>query len=171
MIKTYLKAYANKTIEAKQINTETGEVLQYMINNNPEITGIKFPFSFYRTTSEKMGYNSPAAMIKELKKRNQLGEEVKTDRQKADEISALLELAKFRANKELNLFDIEEKLINIYGLSAEYTSKILRYITKHDIERHTIKVYSEDGDTFITEINGTPEEIEKYYDNSVEFIA
>lgn len=172
MIKTYLKAYANKTIEAKQINTETGEVLQYMLNNNiSDITGIKFPFSFYRTTSAKMGYNSPAAMIKELKKRNQLGDEVQTDRQKAEEISALLELAKFRKDRNYNLFDIEDKLINIYGLSEEYTSKILRYITEHNIERHFIRVYTKDGDTFTTEINGTPADIEKYYSEKIEFIA
>ena len=172
MIKTYLKPYSNKLIEAKQINTETGEVTQYFINNGlADTTTIKFPFSFYQTTAEKMGYTSPSAMIKELKKRKQLGEEVPTDRQKAEEISALLHLAKFRHENNYNNFDIEDKLINIYGLSEEYTGKILRYITQHNLERHYIKVFTSDGDEFTTEINGTPAEIEKYYSEKIEFIA
>ena len=170
MIKTYLKPYGTRT-EAKKINTETGEILTYMINNDAEITGIRFPFSFFQTTAEKWGYKSPAEMIAELKKRKQLGEEVQTDRQKADEISALLQLAKFRSEKELQLYDIEDKLINIYGLSEEYTGKILRYITQHDLERHIIRVFTEDGDEFTTEINGTPEEIANHYNEKIEFIA
>ena len=161
MIKTYLKPYGTRT-EAKKINTETGEILTYMINNDAEITGIRFPFSFFQTTAE---------IIAELKKRKQLGEEVQTDRQKADEISALLQLAKFRSEKELQLYDIEDKLINIYGLSEEYTGKILRYITQHDLERHIIRVFTEDGDEFTTEINGTPEEIANHYNEKIEFIA
>ena len=170
MIKTFLKPYGTRT-EAKRINTETGEILSYMINNDKEITGIRFPFSFYQTTAAKMGYNSPAEMILQLKKRQQLGEEVQPDRQKADEISALLQLAKYRSEKELHIYDIEDKLINIYGLSQEYTGKILRYITQHDLERHIIKVFTEDGDEFTTEINGTPEEITSHYTEKIEFIA
>ena len=172
MIKTYLKPYLNHTMtEAHQINTETGEVLHYMINNDPGITTIKYPFSFHKTSAFEMGYTSPAEMIKELKKRKQLGEEVQTDRQKADEISELLHLAKYRSEKGYNNFDIEDKLMNIYGLSEEYTGKILRYITQHNLERHFIKVFTPDGDEFTTEINGTPEEIEKYYTEEIQFIA
>lgn len=170
MIKTYLKPYGTRT-EAKRINTETGEIMIYMINNDAEITGIRFPFSFYQTTAEKWGYKSPAEMIAELKRRKQLGEEVQTDKQKADEISALLQLAKFRSKKELHIYDIEDKLINIYGLSEEYTGKILRYITQYDLERHIIRVFTENGDEFTTEINGTPEEIASHYNEKIEFIA
>lgn len=170
MIRTFLKPYGTR-IEAKRINTETGEIMIYMINNDSEITGIHFPFSFHQTTADDIGYQSPAEMIQSLKKRKQLGEEVQTDRQKADEISALLQLAKFRSEKELNIFDIEDKLINIYGLSEEYTGKILRYITQHNLERHTIRVFTADNDEITTEINGTPEEITRYYDKRIEFIA
>lgn len=171
MIRTFLKPYSCKLIEAKQINTETGEVTQYFINNDPEVSQINFPFSFYQTTAAKMGYTSPAEMIWSLKKRKQLGEEVNTDKQKAEEISALLHLAKFRHENNYNNFDIEDKLINIYGLSEEYTGKILRYITQHNLERHFIRVFTSDGDEFTTEINGTPEEIEKYYTEEIQFIA
>lgn len=130
MIRTFLKPYSNKLIEAKQINTETGEVTQYFINNGlADTTTIKFPFSFYQTTAEKMGYTSPSAMIKELKKRKQLGEEVNTDRQKAEEINALLDLAKVRVEKGYNLYDIEDKLLNIYGLTEDFTFKTLDNIT------------------------------------------
>ena len=171
MIRTFLKPYSYKLIEAKQINTETGEVMQYFINNDPEVSQINFPFSFYQTTAAKMGYASPAEMIWSLKKRKQLGEEVEQDRQRAAEISELLHLAKYRSEKGYNNFDIEEKLINIYGLSEEYTGKILRYITQHNIERHAIIVYLADGDEIRTEINGTPADIEKHYTEKIEFIA
>jgi len=170
MIRTYIRPYGS-TREAYKINMETGEVLHYFINDNAKISNICYPFSFYHTSFSKMGYTSTANMIKELKRRKYLGVEVDTCRQTAEEISALLHLAKFRASKDFNLFDIEDKLINIYGLSEEYTSKILRYITKHDIERHTITVIKSDGDGFTTEINGTPAEIENYYNDRVVFIA
>ena len=128
MIKTYLKPYLHNMIEAKQINTETGEVLHYMINNDPEIIKIQYPFSFSHTTVSEMGYNSPAEMILQLKKRKQLGEEIDHTAQEAAEINALLDLAKVRTEKGYNLFDIEDKLINIYGLSEDYTTQVLKQI-------------------------------------------
>ncbi len=132
MIKTYLKPYLNNTMtEAHQINTETGEVLHYMINNDPGITTIKYPFSFYKTSAFEMGYTSPAEMIKELKRRKQLGEEVDATRQEAEEINALLDLAKVRIEKSYHIYDIEEKLLEIYGLSEEFTFKTLDSIKKN----------------------------------------
>ena len=117
--------------EAHQINTETGEVLHYMINNDPGITTIKYPFSFYKTSAFEMGYTSPAEMIKELKRRKQLGEEVDATRQEAEEINALLDLAKIRIEKSYHIYDIEEKLLKIYGLSEEFTFKTLDSIKKN----------------------------------------
>ena len=117
--------------EAHQINTETGEVLHYMINNDSGITTIKYPFSFYKTSAFEMGYTSPAEMIKELKRRKQLGEEVDATRQEAEEINALLDLAKVRIEKSYHIYDIEEKLLEIYGLSEEFTFKTLDSIKKN----------------------------------------
>lgn len=131
MIRTFLKPYLHRMIEAKQINTETGEVLHYMINNDPDITTIKYPFSFSKTTVYEMGYNSPAEMILQLKKRKQLGEEVDTTRQEAEEINALLDLARVRIEKEYHIYDIEEKLLEIYGLTEEFTFSTLDNIKKN----------------------------------------
>lgn len=171
MIKHYLYKASNNRYEAKKIDMETGNILHYMINNGQDNIEINFPFSFYEASAKEWGYESPAAMIKELKKRKILGEEVPHDRQKAAEISALLHLAKYRHDNGWKTLDISENLQKYYGLSKEYTEKILRYMINHNIERHIITVYTADNDNYTTEINGTPEEIEKHYIERIEFIA
>lgn len=170
MIRNFL-LNRNGRIEAKEIDTDTGRVKLYQINDGLSNCGINFPFSEYETTTANMGYSSVADMIKELKKRNQLGKEVPHDKQVANEISSILQLAKFRHENGWNLADIPEKLQKHYGLSKEYVDKIIRYITNHNIERHIIKVYTDDGDILTTEINGSPADIEKYYTEKIEFIA
>ena len=116
MIKNYLKKTNNRT-EAKEIDFETGIVKLYQINNGSENCGIDFPFSEYMTTYKEMGYESVNHMIKELKKRGQLGEEVPHEEQKHKEIEELLKLAKFRKGNGWNLADIPVKLEKYYNMT------------------------------------------------------
>ena len=182
MIKHYISNRYNSgnEKEARIINTETGEFLHYFINDGAKNCGINFPFGFFATTTADMGYNSPSECEKELKRRGYLKQEVRHDRQRADEISALLALAKFRHDNGRKLANIPEILTTYYGLSEEYTKKILRNITQYNIERHVVEVYAGDELLLSTEINTTPEEIEHFYiglyidgktANRVEFIA
>ena len=172
MIRNFLRTTSTR-VSAHEIDMEKGTVKIYSINKGGENCGINFPYSEYETTAIEMGYKSIQECFKELKKRGLLGEEVPHNKQRAEEISAYLQLAKFRNDNGWSLLDIPEKLMKYYKLSQEYADKIVRYITKYNIERHIVKVFSESGDNFTTEINGTPEEIEKYYDHfkCIEFIA
>lgn len=172
MIKNFLKI-TNDRIDAHEIDTETGRIKIYCINKGEDNCGIDFPYSEYETTAAELGYSSTNECLRELKRRKILGDEVPHDRQRANEIGACLLLAQFRYNNGWNLADIPEKLSRYYNLPQDYINKIIEYITRHNLERHTVRIFTETGDSFTTEINGTPAEIIKHYDRfeSIEFIA
>ncbi len=172
MIKNYLlecaDSYGEKHYEAKEIDTESGTVKLYKIGIG---SGNDFPYSEFLTTANEMGYNGAEDVIKHYEELGSLGHEVPHDRQRAEEIGGLLRLARFRHETNRKLLNIPDNLKKYYGLSEEYTNKIIDYITNHNIERHIIKVFKEDGDSFITEINGTVGKILNNYTDKIEFIA
>ena len=160
MIRNFLRETSLR-IEAREINMETGEVKLYSIDNQSDIP---FPYGEFETTVSYMGYDTPKAYIKEMKRRGILGEEVEHNRQRANEISGILQLARFRHDNNWSLMDIPVRLTTYYNLTEEYAKKIVRYITENNIERHTVSVYDEGNNLLVsTEINGSPEEIENFY--------
>ena len=58
--------------------------------------------------------------------------------------------------------DIVERLKS-YGMGEDEAVKKIDYFINHDIERHNVKITYKNNDTVSTAINGTIEEIEKYY--------
>jgi spore germination protein YaaH len=136
-----------------------------------------FPFSEYKTSLKEYGYQSADDFYKKISKRerNNLGhvniKELEASEQLASEVSGLVKLAKYRNDhgcynsiikndgtlyndiiERLKEYVTEEKALELIHLSLDY-----------NLERHSVKVLLENGNSFSTWINGTIEEIKKYY--------
>lgn len=164
MIKTFIQEHSEKWNELIQVDIESGKVKIYSVDK-----GLDFPFSEYYTTLQEMGYTSLKQFLKRMKATKK---EIDTDRQIAKEITGLLKLAKHRAehNKHICLIlndgtkynNIVERL-KTYGMTEAEALKKIDYFINHNIERHNVKVTFENGNMIETSINGTVEEIGKYY--------
>ena len=136
-----------------------------------------FPFSEYKTSLKQYGYKSADDYYKTISKRekNNLGhvniKELEPTEQLASEVSGLVKLAKYRNDngnyKSLILKDgsvykgIIERLKEY--VSEEKALELILLCFDHNIERHSVNVILENGNSFSTWINGTIEEIKKYY--------
>lgn len=115
MIRNFLKEIRTQDrTEAFEIDTNTGRVKIYQINNGSANCGIDFPFSEYDTTVYEMGYASPDECIKTLKKRGNLGKEVSHEEQAKAELNAYKKLLEWRRGNGWSLLDIPEKIAKYY---------------------------------------------------------
>ena len=136
-----------------------------------------FPFSEYKTSLKEYGYKSADDFYKSISKRerNNLGHvritELEVSEQLASEVSGLIKLAKHRNDngcynsiikKDGTLYnDIIERLKEY--VSEEKALELILLCFDYNIERHSVNVLLEGGNSFSTWINGTIEEIKKYY--------
>ena len=136
-----------------------------------------FPFSEYKTSLKEYGYESADNYYKTISKRekNNLGrvsiKELEATEQMASEVSGLVKLAKYRNDngnytslilKDGTLYnDIIERLKEY--ITEEKALELILLQLDYNIERHSVNVLLEGGNSFSTWINGTIEEIKKYY--------
>ena len=116
-VKTFVKEYKNHGWnEIKVINTETGELTQYNVDDK-----IGFPFGApYQTTVFEMGYTSVNECLKTLKDRNFLGYEVNHAEQKESERIGYINLGVERIKRagRINTKDFEDvcNKLSKYGM-------------------------------------------------------
>lgn len=127
-----------------------------------------FPFSVFIMSLKEAGYTSAKDYYKSITKRQRYNigktfiKEIEASSQIALEISGLVKLAYHRI-QEGKGYDDALEYMKEYGLSEETIFKKIKLYFENKLERHTIKVFLEDGNTWVTEINGTVDEIISYY--------
>lgn len=136
-----------------------------------------FPFSEHTQSLNEYGYKSADDYFKKISKRerNNIGYvriiEVESSEQLASEISGLIKLAKHRNDngnyksvilRDGTLYnDIVERLKKY--VSEEKVLELINLYLDYEIERHSINVLLEGGNSFTTWINGTIEDIKQRY--------
>lgn len=136
-----------------------------------------FPFSEYETSLKEYGYKSADEYYKTISKRHKanigrsLIKEIDASEQIASEISGLVKLAKHR-NDNGNYKSIIKKDGTLYNdiierleeyVSEEKALELINLYLDHNIERHCVNVIVKGENSWLTSINGTIEEIKKYY--------
>lgn len=172
MIRIFERPTNSKWKELILIDDEKGLIKIYSQDKE-----LGFPFSEYKTSLKEYGYESADNYYKTISKRekNNLGrvsiKELEATEQMASEVSGLVKLAKYRNDNGnykclilkngIHYNDIVERLKEY--VTEEKALELINLQLDHNIERHSVNVILEGENSFSTWINGTVEEIKKYY--------
>lgn len=169
IIRIFNRGNNGKYTEFVKIDDEKNTIKIYQVENE-----IGFPFSEYETSLTEYGYKSAEDYYRSIKKRVGKDHIVEVDaaEQTAKEINGLVKLAKYREDNGGNrlikledgtLYDDIVERLKAYNLTEEKAIELINLYINHNIERHAVKVFLKDGNSFTTAINGTIETIKNYY--------